>query len=101
MWQPTLRRTGAVASATVAVLLTAAAAYITYGLSASYGFGSGWDWSSILMISAVAALVASALLAAVRLARMRWRALPLLAASIATVFAIWYVAGVLGNHVHR
>lgn len=91
---------GALVCAGVAVLLAGTTAFVTFGLSRSYGFGPVWDWSAFVMTGAVAALAGTALLGATRLARLRFRALHVVAVPVASVFAIGYVAGVLGNRLH-
>lgn len=92
---------GAVVCAGAAALLTLATAVLTYGLAESYGFGPVWDWSAFVMTAGAAALTGAAVLGAFRLARMRLRAVPVLVASVASVLAIGYVAGVLGNLRHH
>ena len=84
-----------------AVLLAVATALVTFGLSESYGFGPGWDWSAFVMTSGAALLSAAALLGANRLARLQRRPFPVLVASVLTVLAIGYVAGVIGNLQHH
>ncbi|HET6815808.1 MAG TPA: hypothetical protein VFH66_01070 [Mycobacteriales bacterium] len=85
----------------MAVLIAATTVLITFGLSESYGFGPGWDWSAFLMTGGAAALTGAAALGAIRLSRFRIRALPVLGVSVAAVFAAAYVAGVVGNSLHH
>ena len=92
---------GAAASAGVAVLVVALTALITFGLAESYGFGPGWDWSAFLMTAAAALLAGATLTGAIRLARLRWRLIRVFTATVVSVFAIGYVAGVLGDHFHH
>lgn len=92
---------GAVVCASVSVLLALATALVTFGLSESYGFGPGWDWSAFVMTGGAAILSGAALLGAVRLARLPLRAVPVMVACVASVFAVAYVAGVLGNLRHH
>jgi hypothetical protein len=95
--RPLAALVGAVICAGVALFLTAATGLITFGLSESYGFGPGWDRSAFMMTGAAASLAGTALLCAIRLARFRWRALPVIVGWVAFVFAVGYVAGVAGN----
>ena len=95
------RTAAALAFSAVAVFLVLVTGLITFGLAQGYGFGPVWDRSAFVMTAAVAVLVGAAVLGAVRLARLRMRALPVLAASVACVFAVGYVAGVLGNGMHH
>ncbi|MGZ4517906.1 MAG: hypothetical protein ACXVXN_08310 [Mycobacteriaceae bacterium] len=88
---------GAFTCAGVALVLTVATGVITFGLSRSYGFGPVWDWSAFMMTGAAAALAGTALLGAIRLARLRWRAVPVAAGWVALVFVVGYLAGVAGN----
>ena len=84
----------------VAVLIVVATALVTFGLSEGYGFGPWWDRSAFVMTAAAALFAGAAILGAIRLARLRLRGLPVLAASVVSVFAIGYLAGVLGNRLH-
>ena len=92
---------GAVVCAVVAFFIMAMTVLITFGLSEGYGFGPAWDLSAFVMTAGAAALTGSALVGAVRLARLRLRALPVLMASVVVVFATGYVAGMLGNSLHH
>lgn len=92
---------GAGVCAIVAALLAVATAYVTYGLARSYGFGPVWDWSAFVITGAVALLTGAAVLAAVRLARFQLGVFPIMVASVASVFAIGYVAGLVGNSLHH
>ncbi|QGN58053.1 hypothetical protein [Nostocoides sp. HKS02] len=91
----------AVACAGIALSLTVAAGVITFGLSQSYGFGAGWDRSAFMMTGAAGVLAGAALGAAIRLARLRLRALPVMAGWAALVFAVGYIAGVAGNGLNH
>ena len=95
--RPPVALVGAFLCAGVALLVTVAVGVITFGLSESYGFGPGWDWSAFTMTGAAAVLAGTSLLVAIRLARLRWRALPVIGAGVAFVFAVGYLAGVAGN----
>lgn len=99
--RPLAALVGASICAGVALLLTAATGLITFGLSESYGFAPGWDWSAFMMTGVAASLAGTALLGAIRLARLRWRALPVMLGWVAFVFAVGYVAGVAGNSLKR
>ncbi|WP_270889808.1 hypothetical protein [Pedococcus sp. 5OH_020] len=79
---------GALVCAGVALLLTLATGLITFGLSQSYGFGPAWDLSAFMMTGAAASLAGTALLGAIRLARLQLRALPVMVAGVAFVFAV-------------
>lgn len=92
---------GAGVCAGVALLLVVATALVTFGLSDGYGFGPWWDWSAFVMTGGAAVLTGAALLGASRLARLRLRPLPVLVASVVSVFAFGYVAGVLGDALHH
>ena len=92
---------GAGVCAIVACLLAVATAYITFELARSYGFGPVWDWSAFVMTGVVAVSTGAALYSAVRLAKLQLRALPIMVAAVAAVFAIGYVAGLVGNAVHH
>lgn len=99
-----VRRTavaGAVVCACVAGLIAVATVILTFALAESYGFGHWWDWSGFVMTGGAAALTAAALLGANRLARLRWRPLSVFAVSVVSVFAVCYLAGVLGNARHH
>ncbi|NYG08666.1 hypothetical protein BJ986_003153 [Phycicoccus badiiscoriae] len=95
--RPLAARVGAAICAGLALLLTVATGVVTFGLSESYGFGPVWDWSALMMTGAAAALVGTALLVAIRLARLRWPAVSLTAGVVAFVFAVGYIAGVAGD----
>lgn len=99
--RPPAALVGALICAGVALLVTVATGVITFGLSQSYGFGPVWDWSAFIMTGAAAALAGTALLGAIRLARLQWRALPIMAACVAFVFAVGYAAGVAGNSLRH
>ena len=92
---------GAVVCAGAAVLLAVATALVTFGLAESYGFGPWWDWSAFVMTGGAAILTGAAVLGAIRLARLQLRPLPALVAAVASVLAVGYVAGVLGNLQHH
>ena len=92
---------GAVVCAGVSVVLALATALVTFGLSESYGFGPGWDWSAFVMTGGAAILSGAALVGAIRLARLQLRPFPVLVASVASVLALAYVAGVIGNTRHH
>ena len=89
------------ACACLAAVLAVTTALVTFGLSQSYGFGPWWDWSAFVMTGGAAVLTATALLGANRLAGRRWRPLLVFVVSVVAVFAIGYLAGVLGNTLHH
>lgn len=91
---------GAVVCAGLAVLVAVATVLITFGLSESYGFGPVWDLSAFVMTIAAAMITGGAAVAALRLARLRRRPLPVLVLSVAAVVLAGYAAGVIGNHLH-
>lgn len=92
---------GAVVCAGAAVLVAVATALVTFGLSESYGFGPGWDWSAFVMTAIAAGVAGAALLGARRLAQLRLRPSAVVVVAVAAVFAVGYVAGVLGNLRHH
>jgi len=91
---------GAVVCAGVAVLIAAATVYVTFGLSAGYGFGPAWDLSAFVMTGVAATISGVGAVAAVSLAGLRLPPLWVLGFSIAAVFAAGYAAGIIGNTLH-
>ncbi|MBB4689852.1 hypothetical protein BJ986_002279 [Phycicoccus badiiscoriae] len=99
--RPPVSLVGALVCVGVALLLTVGTGVVTFALSQSYGFGPVWDRSAFMMTGAAGVLAGAALLVAVRLARLRLRALPVMAGWVALVFVVGYVAGVAGNSLRR
>src|SRR4051812_43830232 len=95
--RPRVGVVAAVLCAGVAVVIAAATALVTFGLSESYGFGPLWDTSAFVMTVAAAALTGTAVLAAVRLARVRLRPLPVVLGSVAGGVGGGGVAGAGGD----
>ena len=92
---------GALALACLALMVAIATAVLTYALAESYGFGRWWDWPGFVMTGGAAVLSAAALLGASRLAKLPWRLPLVFATSVVLIYAVGYVAGVLGDARHH